>query len=822
LRNRHPQLRPGPLARLRILALVLVAACEGDPSGPGQGPQVVIDPAAPVAVYTGDTLTVRASVRNSTHPQVRFTSSEPEVATVDVSTGEVRAAAVGEAVITAASAIDPRIFAELRLTVLPDLPASLTLAALLDDADEQVDPRSVRGALRLRLDVQRGNAHRLEVRLGDAVVCDTAFAPPGSEAPPAAEIPCLIDTAEYDEADGTPVFMNGSLPLRASLLAGGDRELATMDAVDLSLANRSVIVTHVQTGRQAVDLKGQRWVAGDVAFQAQPVLYDEGARVSRLTFSYRRPDGGDTTAVAEAVPFAFVLPAGGMLSGVTDPALQVAVTSTDAEGKVGPAGATEPLRFDGSAPMPGMLVARDWVGANTTFASTYDATSETDAGVGRTHLRFFAGDPALTAEEIALRGQPVTKGSDLAQAAAESYRLATHVCDGLDNCVLVPGYLFGVDLTPPLVETSSLSDQTANPGTDLLLGVRDDLSGFPALFLEATTRLLDASPATVSCGPSVEDIDLPGRQVETGCVPDTVPNPLPVPRTSAGYYRYDVVAFDRAGNRSEPVRRTILVDLEPPAVGVSGLPEALVPGEDAAVTLSADDDVDLWTVDLRLVYPLPAGGALGLPFQAPWPAGIPFDDNLSAEASINASFPFVRTLTYGGGTAGMRATVVIDSLRAVARDAASLRAASALRIPREAFGNDTTTLDPFPRFATMVTTVDRTAVCTAGCGAGDPTHLRITVRVEGESGTGRPFARLHLYRRDAAGLLEHLGSVAGTDVTITDTGAKSTYVYALDHLPPAELSGDFTVVAVGVSSRGNALASALGGAGAPTVTFYRR
>ena len=100
--------------------------------------------------------------------------------------------------------------------------------------------------------------------------------------------------------------------------------------------------------------------------------------------------------------------------------------------------------------------------------------------------------------------------------------------------------------------------------------------------------------------------------------------------------------------------------------------------------------------------------------------------------------------------------------------------------------------------------------------------MKISVRVGGESGTGRPFARLHVYRRGPAGRMTHLGSLPGSDATITDSGTQSTFVYAFEHTPPPQLSGDFSIVAVGVSSRGNALVTEQSSPGAPVVTFYRR
>ncbi|HEX6071052.1 MAG TPA: Ig-like domain-containing protein [Longimicrobiaceae bacterium] len=820
--NRSRDSRPRSSTRLCALALLLLAACEGDPAGPRQPPRITIAPADPVSLYTGDTLTVQAAVRNSSHPEVRFSSSHPTVVSVDAISGLITALGVGDATITAVSAIDPRIFAELVVTVLADLPTALTVTGLVSAEGGPVDPERVSGRVELRLRVERGNARRLEIAVGDTVVCEEIYPAPGPDAPPAENHVCAVDTAAFDATNGTPRFPNRESAVAARLVASADRTLSEIVPIAVRLANSSRIVARVQPTRQAVDLAGNGWIAGDVTIDAQPVLYDAGETVQRIAFLYRQPGGRDTTVTAAAAPYRAVLPAAGILAGVTDADFRVQLTSTTAAGEAGPGGVTSSLRYDGAPPTPGTLVPRDWVGAATPFAATYDPEGEADEGVGRTYLRFYAGDPGLSAAAIVADGQVVSVGADLPQAAAGSFRLAAQVCDGLGNCALREGYLFGVDLTAPLVESVSIGDRTANPGADLAIGVRDDLSGFPPSFLEAATALLDASPATGSCGPVVEGIDLPGRSVGSGCAPDTLASPLPVPRTTAGYYTYDIVAFDRAGNRSQPVRRTLLVDLEAPSLGAPITPAAFVAGEDAPVGIQADDDVDLASVDFRLVYPDSLGRSIGIPFSPPNQVGTPFDGSLTTEATVTTTIPFVRSLTWAGGTLAARRTVIVDSLRVIAGDAAGLRSASTVYLTRASFANDTSTIDPFARVTTAVTTVDRTSVCTGGCGSGDPTRVRITVRVQGESGTGRPFARLHLYRRDASGVLAHIGSIPGLDVTITDTGTHSTYVYAHDHLPPTGLTGDFTLLAVGVTSRGSGMITESTGPGAPTVRFYRR
>jgi hypothetical protein len=816
----QPRVRLAMIASCCFLAL---AGCTDDGTGLGLPTRISIAPADPVSLYAGDTLTVKATIINTPHTAVSYRSSNPAIAEVDALSGLVTAVAAGDATISAVSRIDPRVFVDLALTVLPDLPASLEVAALLDEDSAAADLSEVTGTLDLRLLVERGNARRLIVLLRDEVVCDESYPVPGSVPPPEVTFACLIDTAVYDESDGVPDFLNGAGSLSARLLASGDRVLAEIGEVDLVLTNASRIVALVQADRQALDASGSEWIAGDVTVQAQPVLYDPDAGVAWIAFAYQTPAGSDTTSTDGEAPFVITLPASGILADVTDADFRVALSSGNGSESEGPAGSTRSLRYDASPPNPGALVAREWFGAQTPIALAYASEGGWDAGVGRVHLRFYAGDPALSTAEIIAGGTRVSVGSDLPQSARQSYRLALEVCDILDNCTMVDGFLFGVDLTPPLVESFSIDDRAANPGTDLVLGLRDDLSGFADRPLEVSVNLLDGSDGTSSCGPMVEGIDLPGRTVGAGCAPDTLPNLIPIPRTTAGYYTYSIVASDSAGNRSSLIRRSILVDLAPPTLALLALPTSLIPGEEMSVGAQAADNLEIIAVDFRFVFPEVAGNAaIAIPLAGPVALGAEFDEVLTASATPTGTLTFVRTLTYGSGSPGPRPTVVVDSLRASARDAARLTTAAGWRIPREAFGNDTSTSDPYPRFHTAVTTADRISVCSAACGPGDPTSVRIAVRVDGESGTGRPFARLHFYRRGMDGDMSYLGSLAGTDATITNTGTQSSFVYSLEHGPSPGIEGDFNLVAVGVTSRGNALITATTSPGAPTITFYRR
>lgn len=806
------------------LLLLCLTACGDGPTDPVVPVIVTISPTGATTLNIGDTVTVRATVQNTEQREVTFSTSNGSVATVDAVSGLVRAVGAGTATITATSVAVSEASASVDFRVERDRPTSVVITSISDAAGLPVDPESISGLVNVNLAVERGSAARLEVRVDTAVVCEQTFAgAAGTGSSAVVSVVCPVNTASIDSL-GVPRLFNGPAVLSARLLAANERVLSSAGGRQVVLANANRLISRVSAARQANDAAGLRWVAGDVLVSVSPVMFDRNTGLSRVEVAYRSPAGATVVRADTAAPFAVTIAEkDGPLNDLTDPAFRLSITSATTSGSVGPSGTTTPFRYDTAEPAPGKLVPREWIGELTRFATTYDPAGQHDAGVGRVHPRFFAGDPSLGSAELVAAGKEVVQGGDLPQAARGSYRLALKVCDALENCVVRDGFLFGVDLSIPTVDTVSVADRAVNPQQDLVFQLRDDLSGVGVRPLEVSTQLLDASPVTATCGPdAIEGLDLPGRLVASTCVPDTTAAVVPVPRATPGYYTYQVVPFDRAGNRGAVVTRRLLVDLQAPLLGTITIPAQLMPGEEATITAEVTDNLDLTEAAFRLVYPLPSRlASLALPFAAPTTIGAAFDLSLTTSASAAGKLPFVRSLTYGSATAGARVTVVVDSLQVVATDAALLTAASSRRIAASSFGSDTSVVDPFTKFTTMAALPDRAEVCTLRCGATDPTAVRVMVRVVGE-GTGpvAPFARVHLYRRGEDGVVVHIGSISGTPTSTIDTGTQTTFSYAFpEYSPPAGLSGRFTLLAVGVSSRGNALITDLG---ASPVQFYRR
>ncbi len=801
-----------PLKLLTPLAagLMCVAACGDDSTGPGPGarPEINIEPDSQVELFVGDTITIRATVRNLSDMGVQYVSSAPEVVEVDGESGMVTAVAPGEATVTAYSAIDPRISAEAPVTVHEDLPAGVRLEWLRDPSGDAVATAATAGVMTARFAITPGNSRRLEVWLRDQLVCEVTYHPVPGEVPPDTTMECTVDTAAFDPETAEPQFLNGGAGLHATLLGSGDRTLAAFEGLELTLANPAKISAEVSGDRSAVDANGDSWIGGDVTVSAVPIRYEAGAKLDQVRLRYRTPDGRDTTITATSgPPFTFRLPVDGILRAVVDSTLRISLASHDAEGEAGPEVETPPLRYDAAPPRPGSLLPREWIGAQVPFASVYDTDGEWDDGVGRVHARFYAGDASLTAEQITDSGMEVESGSDLEQTEARAYRLVAQVCDALDNCTLLDGFPFGVDLTPPLIESLSLADRAINPTGDLIVTVKDDGSGVAERPLEVIARLIDASAVPGLCGPVIEGHDLPGRVNEGGCVPDTVETSLPVPRTTPGYFRYSIRALDRAGNRSEAVERIMLVDHEPPSIEALTMPDLAMPGSEMSVGVEVADNLDLAEAEFKFVFRGGRAGAISLPFTQPLPLGVPFEEPLLTRETVAAEVKLVRTLTFGEPAS--RVTALADSLAAEVRDVAGHQARVSTPLLPAHLGDDLSTTDPFPRYGSVTLAVEHDAVCISKCSDEDPASVSMTMRVDGQGGTGRPFAYVNFLLRDRLGRTTLVGSLPGEEAIISNVDNRSTFQYTVVFEPSGLEAGGYSVIAVGVNSRGNALSTDL-------------
>ena len=795
-----------------LLLAAGVAACDG-PADPSRDVAVTIEPSGVQPLSVGDTLTVRATVQNADNSAVRFRSSNAGVARVDETTGLVTALAVGEATITAASVEDPRASAGVQVRIT-DRPSSVVIDQIIIGGT-LANYQGLRGVVSVQLFVEVGSAAKLQVLVDGVVACEqsytagraTALAGGVSASSAAASsVPtsCQFDTAEFDPASGKPRFMNVASTITARLLAADGTVRAQTSGISVRFANDNTIVTEIFAADSVRDAGQLRWYDGDLSVRVVPVLYQPSLSVVLTRVSYTTPAGRTLTAVATSAPFVVVFREDS-LANVMDPDLRFSVATATSLGDPGPGLTSRSIRYDNQPPVAGTLVPRAWIGAGTAFSETYAPAAGGDrGGVGLVTPVFYVGDAFLADSAVVSRGRRVVNGAELQTAAGfGSYRAVALVCDGLENCAPAGSFLFGLDLGAPTVESLNLRDRAINPTPDLVITASDDLSGLPALPVEASVGLNDANAATGTCGPLVNGTDLPGRLVGSACVPDTMGMVIPVPRTTPGYYAYTLALLDRAGNRSVTVVRNVLVDHEPPTVTGVTVPVSLSPSEETTFSASATDNLDLTDIAFRLVYPARGGIAgVALPFDTVGASvGTAFDATLTTLAQRSSRFPLVRTLTTVLGTS--RAMAEVDSVQVQAVDAAgsSSFASRALTITAPLPS------DPFAGVTTVAPTdVAPRLVCTRACLNSDQVSAQVTLRVAGSASLTQPFARVYFFGRSVdTGLVRFFGSVGGLSAEGQVGGGQATFRYTLNYTPPAGLSGGFQLFAVGVTSGGNAL-----------------
>jgi hypothetical protein len=803
------QLRSFRTRRAAVVALfaMVVVSC-GDAVGPEEGPPLVVTPAGPLDLLVGDTITIRSTAPTGV-TDIVYASSQPEVISVDQK-GLVTALSPGEARVTVASEGTTRAAAVVVTRVSTRGPASVVIESLLNEQNLPVTPTGVAGVVFARMHLQRGDAARLEVLFGSTVACSQNFANsataaegPSFTSNPTAAVDCPIDTAAFNPTTGEPRFFNGPVQVTARLVRIDGRALATATFPTVTLANPNRLVATITPSREATDTQGRVWTGGDLDVTALPVLFEEGLKLLQVNFFYLAPGPTPYMMVDSVPPFHLRLPADA-LNTVLDERLHFSITSVTSRFTRGPETATPEIRYDGSPPVPGTFRARDWIGEDVEFASLYVPPAVPDGGVGRVNVRFFGGDPGLTAGEVVRNSPPVTRGGDLPQASVGAYRMIFEVCDALQNCLARGAFLFGVDVTPPTLESVSIPHRAVNPGADLRIQAKDDLSGFSDRALEVSVLALRPDAAQPVCGPTLEGRSLPGRVRAGTCAPDTIGFAVPVPRQSAGYYTYRMRAVDVAGNRSPAIERTYLVDTTPPVLNSFTVPSQFVPGEEATFAAEVADNLDLAEVSFRLGFPgaTRASPRLALPFGAAATAGTPFSGTLTRSFSASTRFPFVRTLTYSTAGTTSRSTVLVDSAQVRVTDAAGLVTRGSRALLPASFGGNASVADPFSALGTVVPLINTQRVCTAGCTASDPTAVTVTIRLAGEPGLSA-LSRMYLFVRDDAGVVNQITSTP--TFAVTETGTQRTYTYTVTFTPPVGATGAMTVFGVGLSPSGNAL-----------------
>jgi hypothetical protein len=312
-----------------------------------------------------------------------------------------------------------------------------------------------------------------------------------------------------------------------------------------------------------------------------------------------------------------------------------------------------------------------------------------------------------------------------------------------------------------------------------------------------------------------------------------------------GYYRVTYSVRDNAGNVSATSVVTSLVDTGNPTAGAVVTPSTITGNASAAFSSDVSDNLDLGDVVAYIGYG-PAAASVAFIQDVAAPTGIGTygpDTFTTGPTSATTTVPnFIRSIQAGITGAISRATTVTFNVRDVAGvvdndpcaapddvDDPALNPTQNCIARRDNISNAVnagipgsganaqTSFDDVQGLAAFTTNApSETTVCNGtGTGANqpcptNPTSTTLTVSASGPS-TGsepfntHPFARVNLYYSGPAtgGKLVLIGAAAQT--ATQETGGVRTFNWSLTWTPGSLTPGAYTVVAIGVDSKGQGL-----------------
>ena len=430
---------------------------------------------------------------------------------------------------------------------------------------------------------------------------------------------------------------------------------------------------------------------------------------------------------------------------------------------------------------------------------------------------------------------------------------------------------FGVDkVAPTAVYVEPAADPTAAANLGALgvggllanfnvkIGLSDDASGFSTTPITTMVQRLAIDPATGAAANINTAFGCPSGLSQGACsttsaaasnpgtfgvvtVDGTATNPG---CAGCGYYFFTQTPLDLARNAAPTMTRNVVVDQVAPIVGGIAVPATVTGGASAAFSTSASDNLDLISSDYTLTYAAaPAGGLVAnFPIRATGPAlGVAFDNTLTTASSFSVTVPFfirsVATTTAGNapqnnGGAGLPATIAVRAYDAAANASAPGTAAIApANVPQVGRVDYTVAPAGANPGATMISFQVANAVANvsncpaAGC-AGNVAPVNPTTVTLSATATGNeaalpvafqfinPFTQVQFYYFDTV-TSEYvlIGTAVAPVVTDNATVTVRTFTWTLTTAfdPPAALGAGTTlkVIAVGVSSSGDGLASAV-------------
>ncbi len=436
----------------------------------------------------------------------------------------------------------------------------------------------------------------------------------------------------------------------------------------------------------------------------------------------------------------------------------------------------------------------------------------------------------------------------------------------INSGVFVAGK-FGVDKVAPTaayIEPATDATAAANLGAlgvggvlanfNIKIALSDDASGFSATPVSTMVQRLAINPATNAAADINSAYGCPSGLDNNGACTTTstaatlagtfgvvtVDGVNGTGCAGCGYYFYTQTPLDLARNLAPVMTRKVVVDQQAPVAGGIAVPATVTGGAAASFATSATDNLDLISSDYTLTYAAaPAGGPVAnLPIRANGPAlGVAFDNTLTTSSSFSVAVPFfirsVATTTAGNapqnnGGAGLPATIAVRAYDAAsnasAPGVAAINPANVPQLNRVDFTIAPAGANPL---ATMISFQVSNAVANisncpaAGCAGNvapvNATSVTLTATSTGNEGATfqfiNPFTQVQFYYFDTV-TNEYI--LIGTAVApvVTDNAAITvrTFTWTLPTAfdPPAALgTGALQILAVGVSSSGDGLASAV-------------
>ena len=540
------------------------------------------------------------------------TSSDVAVATVETTDTGCRATAVagGGATITAAvtkGSESTNVAANLTVSTTAD---AFVLVTSVKGAGD-TDATELKGRVDVMISVERGNQtfERLSLNVDGMEVAAQDF---GTAAADDAEQTVHTFTLSFDsdgyEEHGDHVdvdYMNGEHSIQATLKIAGRDEALMSNVMAVEFKNPDFLKASLSgLGEGATnETTGQMWYGGpdaSVEVSAMPVVFSSGD-VSSVTLEVFC--GADAMTDSEA-PFVFPLKCKGVTDGMA-PTFTVGGKKIDAKGGK--------VYLDFEAPTaPHFNVdpnkrENGWVNADVDFLGGYDPDKEdtkdswlvydktgSTEGVGGYMPQLYvapAGSDKKVGGALATTALTEVPAAALAALAGQSSKMDAYcvvvsavdrlgnesklpkadadcVAAGVYNTATSAGLLAGIDVQAPTISFSAASPslpksaprlsatqefqlQVSDPGSNAS-GIRSPNN--EPVNVEASRR-----NATKTTEIEIEAADL---GVSLPLVTTDI-----VSADNQAYYTVKAETFDKAGNRSEKIMRTAVLDTEAPVTG---------------------------------------------------------------------------------------------------------------------------------------------------------------------------------------------------------------------------------------------------------------